>query len=871
MSTAAIQIIIKWAEDRSPWHQDAIRRIYQNGALTPEDLDQLELMCLSHGEFQLPISVKAVDSKALTIDEMTKPETAAKSVCLKRISEVQYVNNLATGQSITFADVGLTVIYGDNGSGKSGYSRILRQVCRARSKNQTVLSNVFQDKPNNPPSAWIDYKVGEENRSMQWILGKQNPPELSGISLFDSECASVHVTEENTLAYTPQDLDILPKLAETFRIIRSRLQPRIDKLEQARSALLNEIEKYPDTQVAHEIINLKADSRIEELKQLAIRSKDEIVRQTQLNEILGQDPDIQAALYLLRRSRLIQLKNVCNQALDMTSDENVAKLRTLWTGYGFARKAAQFAASQLFTQDYLASVGGDMWRALWDVARRYSEQEAYPGKTFPVVAGDAKCVLCQQYLSFEAKQRFVRFDEYVKGETTKGAEEAEKALRNALVPLVNILTGRCDIAEHLKELALEDKQLAKRIKGLLIRIRWLRRAILRNCDSEAWKSLPDLPASLCEELQRVIERVEQKQQDAIRASKSAERAELQTELSELEAKDWLGQNIVEVEGEIKRLSDMAKLRKCLSDVDTTGITRQSNDLTNEFVTEALKNKFSDELKSLGLKYLDINLNNVRGQYGTSRYQVQLGDLKQDVKVPDVVSEGEHRAIALAAFLAELATSPGKSGLIFDDPVSSLDHIWRQRIADRLVAEARERQVIIFTHDLVFLRAVMDSADKMAIALMLGHLIRDERGAGVSLDGVPWIAMAVGKRVGYLKSKHQQAETVYRKYGVEAYEPIGRHIYGLLRESWERAVEEILLARVVVRFGREIQTSRLRYTTDITESDIKIIEDNMTKCSRFMQGHDQPFAVNEKVPLPEELQGDIHVLEEWIANMRPRRK
>ena len=48
------------------------------------------------------------------------------------------------------------------------------------------------------------------------------------------------------------------------------------------------------------------------------------------------------------------------------------------------------------------------------------------------------------------------------------------------------------------------------------------------------------------------------------------------------------------------------------------------------------------------------------------------DLKSTSTVENskVLSEGEQRALALACFLAETATSGGKHGLVIDDPVPS---------------------------------------------------------------------------------------------------------------------------------------------------------------------------------------------------------
>ena len=140
-----------------------------------------------------------------------------------------------------------------------------------------------------------------------------------------------------------------------------------------------------------------------------------------------------------------------------------------------------------------------------------------------------------------------------------------------------------------------------------------------------------------------------------------------------------------------------------------------------------------------------------------------------------------------------------------------------------------------------------------------------------MDGVPWIAMPVKRRISFLKDQLQQATAVFNKDGESKYEPLARHIYGLLREAWERAIEEVLLHQVVERFGYAVQTNRLRALSDITDDDIRIVEQGMTKASRCHTGHDEAAAINEPVPSPEELGMDIDVLDRWVKDLRPRRK
>ena len=78
------------------------------------------------------------------------------------------------------------------------------------------------------------------------------------------------------------------------------------------------------------------------------------------------------------------------------------------------------------------------------------------------------------------------------------------------------------------------------------------------------------------------------------------------------------------------------------------------------------------------------------------------DLPVTKKLDEILSEGEQRAIALGSFLAEMHLANHLGGIVFDDPVSSLDHYRRKDVARRLVDEAKIRQVIILTHDTVFL-------------------------------------------------------------------------------------------------------------------------------------------------------------------------
>ena len=105
----------------------------------------------------------------------------------------------------------------------------------------------------------------------------------------------------------------------------------------------------------------------------------------------------------------------------------------------------------------------------------------------------------------------------------------------------------------------------------------------------------------------------------------------------------------------------------------------------------------------------------------------------------------------------------------------------------------------------------------------------------------------------------------------AYEKEAKILYGLLREAWERAREEVLLGGIIERFRPGVQTQHIITIADITEQDYKALESAMTKCSKWLAGHDQAAAARAEVPEPDELKTDIEALEDWVDVIRKRRK
>lgn len=867
---AVLTDILEWSADRPEWQRDALRRIVAQGSVTEQDVAELCRICLAQRGTDDPENA-APDPNPLVAEHLLPRQGQTNRVQLAGLREIQGVNALAPDQQMGFELDGMTIVFGYNGSGKSGYARILRSLCHARHHGDQILQDVFADAQQPLPAATVDYSVAGSDRSVRWEQGQAYPPDLGQISFFDADCAAVHVDEANEIAFTPFGLDVLPKLVNVCKQVSESITELIHNQELERPVSLANPQAAIGTPVRTMLDELDGNSDIEAVRQLAELSEDETTRINELSEVLCSDPALRARELRNTATRLKRLESNIQEAASKLSAEALEQIQITLQGVTTRKEAAKTAAEEAFSGQPLSGVGEEVWQELWEAARKYSQQKAYLDQEFPFTGEDARCVLCQQPLDPDAQERLITFENFIRAETQQAAEQAQEQLSQVLSPVRDVTTGHGAFSQYLPDLPEDQEDLGKLIRRFL-GVAWkIQRKVLHSCEVLNWAAPYALPASPQPELNALVQRMTQRADELQQAATGEERQRLLTEQNGLLARQWLAGILEDVETEIARKKKLAALNAALSDTVTTGITRKSSDLADIYVTDVLRDTLSTEVRKLGATHLQVELDSPGGRLGQKRFKVSLRGAPPNTKPSHILSEGEFRCIALAGFLAELSTEQSGSALVFDDPVCSLDHQWRRRVASRLVQLASERQVIVFTHDIVLLADLVEGCESHDIPLRQSYLFRDQSSPGKCTDGVPWEAMKVKDRIARLNTWFQDAETIFRRDGAAAYEPQARYIYGRLRETWERAVEEVLLNGVVLRFDRAVRTLRLNSLSDITHQDIQIINDGMTKSSRFMVGHDEAQAIAEPVPEPDELREDIDSLRTWVSAVNSRRR
>ncbi len=507
---------------------------------------------------------------------------------------------------------------------------------------------------------------------------------------------------------------------------------------------------------------------------------------------------------------------------------------------------------------------------MYEAARAYSEQFAYRGREFPVIDEDSKCLLCQQPLGNEAQDRFRRFNAFVAGEVARKVESSKtnweasvlafRLATQAIVPLSATLDSL---------LKSENEQIRNLIVDFLAEAISYRGQIEQFVVGDDVAYIGDPPKNCLPKVDAFLEDIRTSIAAAEAILTSDENLRLRNELAELQARQLLNQNKQQITVRLSQFRGIAKLIEAMKACGTTGISTKGTELIKQYVTGEFESALASETASLSIDNIPLRLISSSSK-GTPKHQLKIDQTTFSGNTSTILSEGEHRAVALATFLAEQSTRPGSAPIVIDDPVSSLDHVRRQQVASRLTQEAQKRQVIVFTHDLLFYTAACFDAAEKQVALTRIALMRGPEGYGtVEPDGDPWAAKLLGRRRAWLEKQLSRLKTIYESGNSDQYEKEAKFFYDRLRETWERLIEEGLFANVVVRYRPSVQTRTLPEAV-LDDSIVARVYNAMSIVSEYT-AHDRPAAAGASWPNPTIMEQHLKDLVKCIDEVKRESK
>ena len=868
--------LVDWAGTQPAWVGDSLRRIAtsENFGLSAEHeaaiLARVRVEAAGTEGEDLPCV--PINASHLAADL----SAVADRVVIAELGPVEHVDRLAAGQILRFAPSGITLVFGENGSGKSGYTRITKHFCRSLSAG-ALKGNIFAPPAAGPIAVHVKYKVGDaELAGFDWTPGQDSPAPLKQISVFDSHNAQLYVDQQNRIAYLPEQIAILEHHGALCEKLASELTAEGRTLETRVKVPLPagySQGSLVDTLLArlHAKAQLPTRQDFETIAGLTAAEEADLLS---LEKDLAQDPAIAAGARRSAKKALDRLSVIFAELDADLSAEAAAALAASRTEFEAADLMASLAAGASFAGEPLPSVGSEAWRHMYDAALQYILSYSPLTVALPAKAGDA-CLLCQEPLNDDAASRIARFNAYVSGEAARRLDAARAALAAAVeriegstIPASEIVIDT--LAGYAGTKAGRDALVDKVVLSLSAYGERRRTLLASLSDAEVVVAPP--PAPLLQEL-------------------AGEAAELETEAAELElaavhtaAMDASRARHADLKDRkklahdlptiLQRLDDLVILSRigaCKTQLSTRPVSTQVSALRRALVTEKLEERIRQEIASFDLGHIPFAFSD-SSQQGASRFGVELQSATKH-KNSQVLSEGEQRALALACFLAEIGDETASYGIIVDDPVSSLDQRRIRRVAARLVAEARKgRQVIIFTHSLVFFNEVMAEAAKAGPeAPVLTNIVRKTEADGfgvIDQDSDLWIARGINSRIADLRAR-AKAMADESALDDDGYRRRARDFYADLRESWERAVEEVVLNKTIERLVPDVKTQSLK-GVNVTDEDYRTIFFAMKKASE-RSGHDMAAGRDIPIPTPADMLADLEELDAFRVDCNKRRK
>jgi energy-coupling factor transporter ATP-binding protein EcfA2 len=841
----------EWFQDRPAWLQEATRRLLQIGTLKKEDIEEMVILC----KREAGITVEGYEgTKAQSIPEALFGDGDKKvTLRLDAISEITGINALAPRKPLEFKAEPLNVIFGNNGSGKSGYTRILKHACGARGAG-VLYGNVFK-KGTVEKSCKFTFTLDNVRREVKWFANAGANHSLRTICLYDSDAAHVYVNDENEVAYEPSLLACFRLLVDTCEAVDRALQNEIEAKPQAKPTLPAEFQASASGVWFNGLTAATSEAAILENCKW---TTDDDTEWMNLTGRLGEaNPSDKAKTLRKTKAHVTSFKTDLSNRAGLVSDFAFSAFVLARNTAISKRRAARVDVEKVFANAPLDGIGSESWRLLWDQARSYSESLAYPNSAFPNVGDQSVCVLCQQPLSEEARDRFKDFESFVKGNLESEAETAEKDLKAVIDTLEKSLSAT-EIETRLDLCGITEEVSRTQIKEHCKMLENRRKSFVTATAASDLNLLSDESVRVLAELEATLEtKASAFEEDA----QSNTRPQLEINLRELNSRKWVFQQIKAVKDEVARLNEIKLLRDAIKLTNTKALSDKKSALAEELITKVFVRRFEEELALLGASRICVTITKTKTTKGHVWHQIKLKDCETNVRTSEVLSEGEFRIVSLAAFLADVDVSGFASPFVFDDPISSLDQDFEEAAALRLVKLCDARQVIVFTHRLSLLAMLEDAAEKAGVAIRVIALQKESWGSGEP-GGPPLPAQKPKAALNALMNERlQKARKVWENDGSAMYSVEARALCSDVRITIERLIELELLADVVQRFRRPINTmGKIAKLARINIEDCALMDNLMTKYSRYE--HAQPREAPVTPPEPDEIGEDLKKLKAW---------
>lgn len=829
-------LLAEWANDQDEWVRFVTGEVITTGAVLSDTTVETayDLFRQEKGLDERTVPEVASLSTDAAIDETAPPLTITK------LSDVRGVNALTPGGEIEPHE-GLTILYGENGTGKTGYARIFKALAKSRTAEQ-ILGDVEATTPESP-SARIEYRIGGTPAAIDW-KGEHGVAPFTRMSIFDTPCVSYHVDEALEYVYVPAALALFEHVNAAIREVQALIDRRIDELHTVSTTLLS---RFPrESSVYAQIETLGASTDLPALKAKADHDPkvDERLESLQRTVAALEADTLPAQITLRQREKRVleQAVQLANGLLGFDArryNDLLAKRASLVSDRDAFR-------AQLFDAANLPAEPETTWTAFIEAGEAYRQHLSQAG------AHDAaRCLYCRQPLGDAARELLAKYSTYLEDKLSTDLRAVRQELRSLAQSVKDL--ERPDVAAFLADQAsAEDKPSFYAALSAILGSRdslWETMKAEELWGDDLVVDVADPSAELASALGTTATKLEELQDQA--ADRATALRDAKSNLNELKAAAELARSWTAIETQVtnaKEADQLTRLKARFRGL-LRGLTDLSKEASDQLINQNFGLLFAEECEALRAPALKVQYVGRQGKPQRKK------TLSVEHKPSLVLSEGEQKVLAIADFLAEARLAGITAPVIFDDPVSSLDHRRAAEIAERILVLAEHHQVIVFTHDILFTTTLLLLFEKSKRCVY--YQVTDENGKGkvTKATGPRWDTLSNIK-----KEINKTVQAAEQQEG-EARAALVRTGYDWLRSWCEVFTETELLKGVTQRYQPNVRMTTLaNINTEKLPELIATVTKVFDDACRYIDGHSQPLPTLGVSPTLEGLKSDWATLE-----------
>jgi ABC-type nitrate/sulfonate/bicarbonate transport system ATPase subunit len=586
-------------------------------------------------------------------------------------------------------------------------------------------------------------------------------------------------------------------------------------------------------------------------------------RKRQLSDLINsQNPQQTNQTLTNLKGRLENYIQQFKRVEERFNNQEIEEIRNLRNRYESTSQAYNIATNELNGLNTIPGFGTNPWRTLWNAARDFAKSNGMTDNlNFPSNGSLERCVLCQQQLDESAQQRLLGFSRFILNDVSTQLSIIQGEIQQKVKTYSNLSIPAIENFMELNEYVTDFEN---RYTGFTQSINSSKNVITNYLQNGGSLNIRlNVISTIDDNLLPSIEIQLEQNKKLLN-----DRHTLVMEYNELIAKEFLFNNKAAILQYFDEYKYKSWIGRCQSQLNANIVSRKIGEFMEDQAVTLQHQEFINHLSFFNQDLSSkVFISKTRTTYGSTFQKCGFNGITHSID--SVLSEGEKKIIALSNFLADCTIDNRKNTIVFDDPVTSLDLDYRELIATKIVELSRDRQIIVLTHDLYFVRFLLDiHKKKLGQECFIVGVEKNRGVAGIVSDEIPYLAKNIQERINSIRRDLNLIDSLPLNQ-TQRIEEITEKLKKQFRKLLEKSVEDILANESIKRFSKNINLKEgyLSGYVIVEHSDIRLLLDLFGKYSTTE--HDGGIEVQGSQIAPHDIRDDLRRYEDWKNDFSTR--